>query len=115
MLEAIANKKAPNSIVFVMLSNLDYIDIQENESFKEFYDFIFHTEKSGRLYKISSLNNQICNWLSIFTGQKPELTGIKGNVLLENKNLNLDSFFKKLKKQHIRHKIFSKQLFIFFS
>jgi len=104
----------PNSIVFVIISNLDYNNLVTNENFIDFFklDNLYNIKK--RLYKIKSNQNEVSNWLSYFSGMKPELTGINGNLFdYFDEKLILDSVFYKMKEKNMKNKVYGKKRFFF--
>lgn len=115
MKERILGKKYPNSILFVLISSLDYGALIEDSDFKEFVNEVSVKEKSGRLYKIKAkTNKEINNLFSFFTGSRPELNGIKGNLVSDSNKINyFDSIFKRFKKSHIQSNIIGTNFLIF--
>ena len=80
--------------------------MKNNVDFKDFIEYLTKQEKSSRVYKILSENdNQIPNWVSYFTGSRSELTGVKGNILSLPQINKFDNIFKRMKKNHISNKI----------
>ncbi len=107
MKKRILDKKYPNSILFVLISSMDYKILKEDLNFLEFYDKVTKKDKNGRIYKIKSNNNkEINNLISFFSGSKSEINGIKGNLIENNNKINYyDSIFKRFKKSNIKNNI----------
>lgn len=110
MKKRIKAKKYPKSILFVLLSSADVDILQQDAEFQEFEHNVVIKDKSARFYKMNPYSNtEITNYLSFFSGCKPEITGIKGNVIISGKDdLFLDSIFKRFKKTSIKNSIIGK-------
>lgn len=97
----------PNSIVFMIISNLDYNSLIKNQNFNKFYESANEKNNLNRLYKIKSHSNELSNWFSYFSGMKPELTGINGNTFSHiDETIKIDSIFSKIQKKNIKNKIY---------
>ncbi len=114
MKKRILRKKYPNSVLFVLISSLDFRTLTQDVNFINFYDKVSKQEKNGRLYKINSKGTkEINNLISFFTGSRPEINGVKGNLISNENQLNYyDSIFKRFKKSHIQSSIIGKYFFI---
>lgn len=115
MKKRILNKKYPNSVLFVLISSLDFRALTQDANFIEFHNKVSIKEKSGRLYKIKTKGKkEINNLLSFFTGSRSEINGVKGNLLNNANRINYyDSIFKRFKKSHIQSNIIGINIFAF--
>jgi hypothetical protein len=100
-------KKYPKSILMILLSSTDIDILQQDPDFQDFSKNIIIDEKCGRFYKINpNSNTEVSNLISFFSGSKPEITGIKGNVIFnKDDNLFMDSIFKRFKKVNLKNSI----------
>jgi hypothetical protein len=114
MKKRILSKNYPNSVLFVLISSLDFRALTQDVNFINFYDKVSKQERNGRLYKINSKGTkEINNLISFFTGSRPEINGVKGNLITNENQLNYyDSIFKRFKKSHIQSSIIGKYFFI---
>jgi hypothetical protein len=111
MKERIKAKKYPKSILMILLSSTDIDILQNDPDFQDFSKKIIIEEKSGRFYKINPYSNsEVSNLISFFSGSKPEITGVKGNVIINSDdNLFMDSIFKRFKKVNLKNSIIGKK------
>ena len=52
MKKRILEKKYPKSVLFVLISSLDYKILNEDSNFQEFYNKVNKKDNNGRMYKI---------------------------------------------------------------
>ena len=83
MKDRIKNGNFPKSIVTILISNLEYENLESNKEFKDFIEYLTNTEKTGKVFQINSLYkiDTFPAWISAFTGTRLTLNGIKGNIL----------------------------------
>lgn len=115
MKERILSKKYPKSVLMVILSSTDIDMLQQDSDFQEFSKKVLNKEKNARFYKMNPYSNsEVSNLVSFFSGTKPEITGVRGNIIVNpDDNLFMDSIFKRFKKTSIKNSVIGKRMLIF--